>query len=88
MLIFGSKVFTGEGKFLQVSSIITRKINNTIYVIEITSYRDKNGKPRNKQRCLGQLDEDGVLISSRKLLPSTIKEVRTVTTKLRVDKIK
>ncbi|MBQ3377229.1 MAG: hypothetical protein IJG62_03060 [Synergistaceae bacterium] len=64
-----------------MSIIIKRKINNAIYLIEVTSYRDENGKPRNKQRSLGKLDEDGVLISSKRHLPLQIKEVKTITKK-------
>ena len=62
-------------------SIIKRKINNATYLIENTSYRDKNGRPRTKQKCLGRLDDDGVLISSKSKLPAQIKKVRTVKTK-------
>lgn len=64
-----------------MSYIIRRKINSTIYIIMVTSYRDKNGKPRNKQRSLGRLDDDGVLISSKRKLPAVITEVKTVTKK-------
>ena len=32
-----------------LSTIVTRKINNTTYVYEQTSYRDKNGNPRSKE---------------------------------------
>ena len=62
--------------------IITREINNAKYVIEIVkSYRNKEGKPRNKQRSLGRLDEDGVLITNKRKLPAQIKKVRRITTK-------
>ncbi len=64
-----------------MSSIIQREINNAIYLIECTSYRDKNGKPRNKQKCLGRLDADGAVISSRRKLPSQITKVKQTTTK-------
>ena len=64
-----------------MSTIIKRKINNATYVIEVTSYRDKEGRPRNRQRCLGKLDDDGVLISSKRKLPAEITEVKTVTKK-------
>lgn len=64
-----------------MTTIIKHKINNTIYIYEQTSYRDKNGRPRSKQRCLGKLDDDGILISSKSRLPSQIKEVKTVTKK-------
>ena len=61
--------------------IITREINNAIYVIEVTSYRDKTGKKKSRQRSLGRLDNDGVLISSKRKLPAQIKEVKTITKK-------
>ena len=61
-----------------MSYIIHRKIKKTTYVIEVTSYRNKEGKPRNKQRCLGKLDDDGVLISSKTKLPAQITEVKKV----------
>ena len=64
-----------------MSIIIKRKINNAIYLIEVTSYRDENGKSRNKQRSLGRLDDDGVLISSKRRLPAQIKEVKKITKK-------
>ena len=70
--------------------IIKRKINNAIYVYEIIkSYRDKKtGKPRNKQRCLGRLDEDGALITKRRKLPAKITMIRKTTTKLLFEDIK
>lgn len=61
-----------------MSSIIHREINNATYVILSTSYRDKNGKPRTRQKCLGKLDSDGVLISSKRKLPAQITEVKRV----------
>ncbi|MBQ7155185.1 MAG: hypothetical protein IJR85_06495 [Synergistaceae bacterium] len=64
-----------------MSYIIVRKIRNASYVYECTSYRNKEGKPRNKQHCIGKLDSDGVLISSKRKLPVQIKEVKTVTRK-------
>lgn len=64
-----------------MSTIIKRTINNATYVIEVTSYRDKDGKPRNKQRCLGRLDDDGTLITTKRKLPAEIHEVKTVTQK-------
>ena len=69
-----------------MSSIIQRKINNTTYLIEVTSYRDKDGKPRNKQKCLGKLDVDGILISTKNKLPIQIKEVKIVKKKFVVQK--
>ena len=68
-----------------MATIITRTINNTTYVYEQTSYRNKDGKPRTKQRCLGKLDADGVLISSKRKLPAHIKEVKTVTRKFIIE---
>lgn len=65
-----------------MATIIQRKINNAIYVYEVKSYRDKDGKPRNKQRCLGRLDDDGTLISKKRKLPAKITQVRRITTKL------
>ncbi|MBQ6776188.1 MAG: hypothetical protein IJP53_06970 [Synergistaceae bacterium] len=65
-----------------MSCIIRRKVKNTTYVIESTSYRDKDGKPRTKQRCLGKLDSDGVLISTRRKLPLEILEVKTITKRI------
>lgn len=64
-----------------MSFIIKRKIKNAIYVYEVTSYRDKNGKPRNHQKSLGRLDKNGVLISRKRKLPAKIKEVITITKK-------
>ncbi|MBQ7069334.1 MAG: hypothetical protein IJM82_09230 [Synergistaceae bacterium] len=64
-----------------MSFIIKRKINNATYIFEVTSYRDENGNPRNKRKCLGKLDNDGVLISSKKNLPAEINEVKTITKK-------
>ena len=64
-----------------MSIIIKRQIGNSTYAIESTSYRDELGRPRTKQRCLGRIDSDGVLISSKTKLPSVIKEVRKVTRK-------
>ncbi len=69
--------------------IIKRKIRNTTYVYEVTSYRDKRtGKPKNHQRCLGKLDADGVLISSKRRLPAEIKEIKIVKRKFIVKDIK
>ncbi len=70
-----------------VSYIIRRKIKTTTYVIEVTSYRNKDGKPRNRQRCLGKLDKDGVLISSKRKLPAQIKEVKTIVKKFIVKEL-
>ena len=65
-----------------MSFIITRKKNNTIYVYKVTSYRNEEGKPRNRQKCLGKLDNDGILISSKKRHPLQIEEVKIVTRKI------
>ena len=65
-----------EGVFM--SYIIRRKVRKAIYVYECTSYRNKDGKPRSKQKYLGRLDSDGVLISSKRKLPVQITEVKTV----------
>ncbi|MBQ7559698.1 MAG: hypothetical protein IJT20_05580 [Synergistaceae bacterium] len=68
-----------------MSFIIKRVINNATYIYEVTSYRDKQGRPRNKQKCLGRFDEEeGVLFSSKRKLPSEIKKIRTITTKIKV----
>jgi len=64
-----------------MSFIITREINNARYAIEVTSYRDKTGKKKSKQRSLGRIDSDGVLITSKRKLPAEIKEVKTITKK-------
>ena len=64
-----------------MSYIIQRRVKNAIYVYEGRSYRNKQGKPRNKQRYLGRLDEDGTLITRKRKLPAKIKEVKTVTRK-------
>lgn len=62
-----------------MSYIVQKKINNTVYVYEVTSYRDKKTrKVKNKWKILGKLDDDGVLISSKRKLPGVIKEVKTV----------
>ena len=61
-----------------MSYIIRRKVRKAIYVYECTSYRNKDGKPRSKQKYLGKLDSDGVLISSKRKLPVQITEVKTI----------
>ena len=61
--------------------IIHRKIRDAIYVYEVTSYRDKDGRPRNKQRCLGKLDKDGILITKKRKLPQQITVSRKIETK-------
>ena len=59
--------------------IIQRKVNNSVYVYECRSYRNKQGRPRNKQRYLGKIDSDGILITRKRKLPAKIREVKTVT---------
>ena len=62
-----------------MSYIIRRKVKNAVYVYECTSYRNKAGKPRSRQKYLGKLDSDGVLITKKRKLPVQIREVKTVT---------
>jgi hypothetical protein len=42
-----------------VSFVIKKKIRNYTYVYEVTSYRDENGEPRNKQVPIGKIDAQG-----------------------------
>ena len=53
--------------------IIRKKINNAIYVIERTSYRE-NGKVKTKDKMLGKLDENGNFIPSKKNSPEVAGE--------------
>jgi len=39
-----------------MSAIITCKVGNNIYLYESESYRDENGKVKNKRRIVGKLD--------------------------------
>ena len=39
-----------------MSSIIRRTINGRIYLYESTSYRDEQGRPRNKKKYIGKID--------------------------------
>ena len=64
-----------------MSYILHRKVKKAIYVYECTSYRNKDGKPRSRQRYLGRLDSDGVLITKKRRLPAQIKEVKLITKK-------
>ena len=64
-----------------MSCIIERKINNAIYVYECTSYRNEDGKPRSRQKCLGRRDTDGAVISSKRKMPAQITKVKRTTTK-------
>ena len=74
-----------------MSHILKRKINNVIYVYQEKSYRDKLGRPRTKQKCLGKLDNNGVLILSKKRnpenLPATITQYKITITKFRIKAI-
>ena len=62
--------------------IIYRKIKNATYAYEVTSYRDENGSPRNKQKCLGRVEEDGTIITKKRKLPAKIFKVKRTTTKI------
>ena len=64
-----------------MSYIIRRKVKNSVYVYECTSYRNKQGKPRSRQKYLGKLDSDGILITKKRKLPAQIREVKTITRK-------
>ena len=56
--------------------------NNITYLYEIQGYRDKKtGKVRHKERCLGRLDKDGVLITKKRKLPAQVEKVRKIITK-------
>ena len=74
-----------------MSHILKRKIKNVIYIYQEKSYRDKLGRPRTKQKCLGKLDSDGVLIISRKInpknLPGEITQYKIITCKFRIKAI-
>ena len=67
-----------------MSFIIKEKRNNSTYVYEAESYRDKDGKTKRKKKYLGRLDKDGTLISSKTNLPVQIKEVKTITKKFKL----
>lgn len=58
--------------------------NNITYLYEIQGYRDKDGKVKHKERCLGKLDSDGVLITKKRKLPAKIEKVRKIITKFRL----
>ena len=50
-----------------MSFIKKRLVNNTVYVYEITSYREKTtGQVKKKWKILGKLDADGNVIPSKK----------------------
>ena len=71
-----------------MSAIVRKRINNTIYVYEVKSYRDKNKRVRTKWKILGKEDSDGVLIASKKRkiknLPAKIIQVRRVSTSFNI----
>ena len=75
-------------EFIILSYLRKRVINNTTYVYEIQGYRDKNGKVKHKERCLGKLDSDGVLITTKKNIPVQIEKVRKITTKFNLMTLK
>ena len=59
-----------------------RVSNNTTYLYEIHSYRDKKtGKVKHKERCLGKIDEDGTLITKKRKLPDEVVKNRKVIVK-------
>ena len=64
-----------------MSYIIRRRVKSSIYVYECISYRNKDGKPRSRQKYLGKLDSDGILITKKRKLPAQIREVKKVTRK-------
>ena len=68
-----------------MSYIIRRKIRNAVYIYECTSYRNKDGKPRSRQKYLGKLDSDGILITKKRKLPVQIREVKTITRKFIIE---
>jgi len=41
-----------------MSSIVKRRINGCVYLYESESYRNEEGKPRTRQRCIGKIDPD------------------------------
>ena len=55
-------------------SITRRIVNGITYVYEIISYRNEEGKPRNHQRILGKIDENGNFIPSKKNAPTSSAE--------------
>ena len=52
------KIFTLQG-VKTVPFVIKKKIMNYTYLYEVTSYRDENGEPRNKQVPIGKIDSQG-----------------------------
>ncbi|MBR1486368.1 MAG: hypothetical protein IJ597_03835 [Synergistaceae bacterium] len=67
--------------------IIDKKVKNSTYRYLAESYRDENGKPRNKRTYIGKVDDDGVLISSKRKLPAEIKEVKKTTRRILVKNV-
>ena len=75
-----------------MSSIIRKRINNTIYIYEVKSYRDKDKRVRTKWKILGKEDSDGVLIASKKRkiknLPAQIIQVKKVSKIIKIKILK
>ncbi|MBQ7562112.1 MAG: hypothetical protein IJS99_09855 [Synergistaceae bacterium] len=73
-----------------MSSIIRKRINNTIYIYEVKSYRDKDKRVRTKWKILGKEDSDGILIASkkRKKLPAQIIRVKKVSNIIKIKILK
>lgn len=46
--------------------ISKQRRGNTIYVYEVTAYRNEEGKPRNRKKVIGKIDpETGEMIPTR-----------------------
>ena len=75
-----------------MSSIIRKRINNTIYIYEVKSYRDKDKRVRTKWKILGKEDSDGALIASKKRkiknLPAQIIQVKKVSKIIKIKILK
>ncbi|MBR2208951.1 MAG: hypothetical protein IJ859_09125 [Synergistaceae bacterium] len=70
-----------------------QQINNTIYIYEQSSHRDKEtGKIETKRKILGKLDKDNNFIPSKgrkfENLPAVITEVTKIMKKFRIDEAK
>ena len=73
-------------------SIVHKRINNTVYIYDVKSFRDKTGRVRTKWVILGKEGPDGVLIASKKRVkrknyPAKIKRVRTIIDKFLLENI-
>lgn len=69
--------------------IIKLKINDTIYIYEQSSYRDKRtGKIKTKRKICGKIDENGNFIPSKgrtlNNLPAKIIEITKIIKKFRI----